>query len=246
VIRSLPPLTAPAARPGVQPIDNRLLDALPALARRRMFDACEAIELLPSEILHEAGDHLRHVYFPTGGAISMTTSAENCAPIEVDLIGCEGMVGIPLLMGMAASSLRHTVHGAGGALRISAIGFRRELTRSRALRSRLGRYACVNFEQMALNAACLRFHTVEQRLARWLLMAQDRASSPSLCATHLSLAKALGVRRPGITSAAAQLQRAALIRYTRGCITILDRAGLQARACGCHAAMSRMYERVLG
>lgn len=226
------------------PIENGLLDALPSSTRKRMFAACESIELLPSAILHEAGDRLRHVYFPTAGFISMMTPAETCASIEVGMVGREGMVGIPLLMGVAASSLHYIVHGAGGALRITAACFRGELERSRALRNRLGLYAYANLQQVEQIAACIRFHTVEQRLARWLLTAHDRASS-SLRATHLSLAKALGVRRSGVTNAAASLQHAGFIHYSRGDITILDRAGLQARACGCYAATGKTYGRIV-
>lgn len=228
------------------PSDNRLLSTLPLVARKRLCAAGESIELLPREILYEAGARLCHVYFPTGGLISTVTPAETCPGIEVDLVGREGMVGISLLMGVAESSLHHIVHGAGGALRISTAGFRRELKRSRALRSTLSRYACVNLYQLAQIAACIRFHTVEQRLARWLLMAYDRSPTAPLRATHLFLAIALGVRRPGITSAAVALQQAGLIHYSRGGITILDRAGLQARACGCYAAAGKMYERLLG
>jgi len=247
VITSGRPIATPPIRSESDaPIDNRLLGALPVLVRKRLHAMCEPIELIPAEILHEAGARLRHVYFPTGGSVSMITSAETCAGIEVQLVGREGMVGISLLMGVAASSLNHIVHGGGGALRISTPGFHRELKRSRALRSRLGRYAHVSVYQLAQIAACIRFHTVEQRLARWLLMADDRARPSPLRATHLALAKVLGVRRSGITTAAATLQLAALIRYSRGGITILDRAGLQARACGCYAAADKMYDRMLG
>lgn len=247
MIDSRRPLSAPLPRSATAgPIGNRLLGALPPLARKRLFAAGESIQLLPSEVLHRAGARLHHIYFPTDGFVSMVMPAESCAGIEVDVVGREGMIGISMLIGVAESSLHHVVHSAGGAFRISAAGFCRELKRNRAMRTRLGRYAHVYLYELAQIAACIRFHTVEQRLARWLLMAHDRAWPDPLCATHLSLAKALGVRRAGVTDAAAALQRDGLIRYSRGGISILDRAGLQARSCGCYAAAGKMYEKMLG
>jgi len=227
-------------------VANRLLDALCARDRRRIALCGDVIELGLDDVLHEAGARLRHVYFPTGGFISLVTPAETSAGIEVALVGREGMVGLPLLLGVSASALHHVVQGAGGALRLTAATFSKELDRNQALRRRLGRYAYVNLYQLAQTAACTRFHTVEQRLARWLLMAHDRSSSDSFHATHRFLAEVLGVRRAGVTNAATALQRADLVRYRRGSITILDRGGLEQRACGCYAASKKMYERMLG
>jgi len=226
--------------------ENRLLDPLSARDRRRIALCGDVIELGLDDVLHEAGTRLRHVYFPTGSFISLVTPAETSAGIEVALVGSEGMVGLPLLLGVSASALHHVVQGAGGALRITVAAFAKELGRNQALRRRLGRYAYVNLYQLAQTVACTRFHTVEQRLARWLLMAHDRSSSDSFHATHRFLADVLGVRRAGVTNAATALQRADLIRYSRGAITILERRGLEQRACGCYAAAKNMYERVLG
>jgi len=226
--------------------DNRLLAALPSQERVRILANCESIELVSTDILHQAGTRLQHAYFPTGGFISMVTPLDTCAGLEVALIGREGMVGIPLLLGVPASSLNHVVQGAGSALRMDVAAFQRELKRGPALRARLGRYAYVSLYQLAQTAACTRFHTVEERLARWLLMAQDRSRSDAVHATHEFLAYMLGVRRAGVTKAAMSLQRHAQIRYFRGDITILDRAGLEGSACGCYSAATDFYQHVLG
>ena len=225
---------------------NRLLAALPAKGRGRILASCDEIELASSEVLHEAGTPQRHIYFPTSGFISLVTPLGACAGIEVVQVGSEGMVGVSILLGAAISPLHHLVHGSGVALRMSAASFRRELERAPEFRRRLNRYAYVEMQQIAQAAACVRFHVVEARLARWLLMAHDRSHSHRFHATHEILAYMLGVRRVGITKAAASLQRLALIRYRRGEITILDRSGLEARSCGCYLAANELYDRILG
>jgi len=225
---------------------NRLLSVLPARDRSRILAGCDEIELAFSEVLHEAGTPQRHVYFPTTGSISLVTPLDACAGLEVVLVGSEGMVGTSVLLGAALSPLHHLVHGSGIALRMSAASFRSELDRDPALRRRLNRYAYVKMQQIAQIAACVRFHVVEARLARWLLMTQDRSHSQHFRATHEILAYMLGVRRVGVTKAAASLQRQSLIRYRRGEITILDRQGLEARSCGCYVAANELYDRILG
>lgn len=225
---------------------NRLLDALPKVGQRRFLVACERIELSAADILHEAGGVERYVYFPIGGFISLVTPLDACAGLEVVLVGSEGMVGVSILLGVPVSPLHHLVQGAGSALRISAASFRRELTHSPALRVRLHRYVYVKMQQIAQTAACIRFHVVESRLARWLLMTHDRSGSDDFHATHEYLAYMLGVRRVGITKAATSLQNQGLISYRRGEITIRDRKGLEARSCGCYFAANELYERILG
>jgi CRP-like cAMP-binding protein len=225
---------------------NRLLAALPQADLHRILENCEQVELDSHDVLYEAGAPLRHVYFPTSAFISLVTPLAACAGLEVALVGNEGMAGVALLLGIAVSPLNHLVQGAGGALRIDAASFKRELQRCPALRSRLNRYAYVKMNQFAQTAACTRFHMVEARLARWLLMTHDRSQSDTFYATHEFLAYMLGVRRVGITKAATLLQRESLIGYSRGHITILNRRGLEAKSCGCYLAASELYERVLG
>ena len=207
---------------------------------------CDTIELAAGDILHQAGTAQRHVYFPTGGFISLVTPLDACAGLEVILVGSEGMVGDSILLDVPISPLHHLVQGSGSALRIGAASFRRELERGPAIRRRLNRYVYVKMQQIAQTAACIRFHVVEERLARWLLMTQDRSLSDDLHATHEFLAYMLGVRRVGITKAATTLQQHSLIRYHRGAITILNRKGLAARSCGCYLAANELYDRVLG
>jgi len=235
----MPPATsAPAA--------NRLLAALPRKERQRFEAHCEVVELAFAEILAEPGERLRHVYFPTDSLISLIAPVDgSAAGLEVGLVGDEGMFGIFLTLGVDISPQRGLVQGAGRALRMDAVAFRRELEDSPALQSLLKRYLYVVLGQLAQTAACVRFHVVEARLARWLLMMQDRAHSHELHITHVFLASMLGVRRVGVTKAATALQDRQLISYRRGKLTILDRAGLEAASCGCYAADQALYGRTL-
>ena len=232
-----PTLRAPAV--------NRLLEALPSVDRARLLAECETVELVFCEVLYVPRERLRHVYFPTTSFISLVMPVDQSAALEVGLVGNEGMFGIPLVLGVDVSPVRAVVQGAGSALRMDAVTFCRELKRSAALQRELDRYVFVHLSQLAQTAACTRFHVVEARLARWLLMTQDRAHANSFHITQEFLAFMLGVRRVGVTKAATSLQKRSLIHYSRGNITVLDRRGLKAASCGCYKADLDAYDQIL-
>ena len=225
---------------------NRLLAALPSQDRQHLLASGEPVELMLADVLANPGDPIHHVYFPTDSIISLVMPIAGGAGLEVGLIGNEGMLGITLMLGVDVAPFHAVVQGAGPALRITAPAFLGELEQSPALLRELKRYLYVSMSQFALTAACTRFHVVEARLARWLLMTQDRAHADTFHVTHVFMAYMLGVRRVGITKAANSLQQQKLIRYHRGNITILDRVGLEAASCGCYRAGKETYERILG
>jgi CRP-like cAMP-binding protein len=211
----------------------------------RLLAICEPVELVMEEVLSEVGIPTRFVYFPTEGFISLVTTIKGKPILEVGMIGREGMLGTHFALGVKAAPLHALVQGAGSAWRIGAVAFRRELALSPALQRGLNRYVYVMMMQLASAASCLRFHEIGQRLARWLLMTQDRAHSDSFHITHEFLAYMLGVRRVGVTTAASVLQRGGLIKYHRGEIQVLNRRGLEAVACSCYAADLDAYAKML-
>lgn len=225
---------------------NRLLASLPLKDSERLLAKCDQVELKSPDVLSEPAARIEHVYFPLVAFISTVLPVAGHASVEVGLIGNEGLFGIPLVLGVDRSPLQAFVRSSGAALRIDSAAFVRELALSRPLRRELNRYICVVLSQLAQTAACLRFHVLEARLARWLLMTQDQVHSHVFYLTHEFLAQALGVRRVGVTNAAGRLQQRKLVSYSRGDITILDRAGLEAASCECYRATLNNYESILG
>jgi CRP-like cAMP-binding protein len=227
------------------PIRNRLLAALPSDDSGRIDKAGELVMLTFDQVISEPGERIRHVYFPSNSYISLAASADGRASLEVGLIGNEGMLGLPLLLGIATSPQRAVVRGPGSALRLTAAAFQREVNASSALHSALNRYLYALMAQLGQTAACTRFHMLPARLARWLLMTHDRAHADGFYLTQDFLAEMLGVRRVSITKAAGDLQRDKLISYRRGRISVLERRGLEGRSCSCYRAMRKTYDSVL-
>ena len=224
---------------------NHLIDGLPRRDRDRLLARCTPFDLVLSEVLCEPGETMSHVYFPTEGFISLLTAASGTHGLEVGMVGSEGLLGAHVALGVPTAPQRALVQGAGSALRIEWRACRAELAQGVALQRSLGRYVYVLMAQQASAAACLRYHPIGPRLARWLLMSQDRARSATFRITQAFLAYMLGVRRVGVTQAAGMLQHAGLIEYHRGAVTVLDRAGLEAAACGCYADDRRAYDALL-
>ena len=225
---------------------NYLLASLPHVDRQRLIAHCDAVDLAESDVLCERGDRIDHVYFPVDGFISLITPINQQAGFEVGMVGSEGMHGVSLALGVDVSPQRALVQGAGAALRMDATTFRREHARSAPMRRLLNRYLYVLMAQMAQAGACTRFHLLEARVARWLLMTHDRAPTDTFHLTQEFLGYMLGMRRVGITKAAGALQDRHLISYARGTITILDRSGLETAACACYRIDRDAYTSVLG
>ena len=214
--------------------DNRLLASLPRNSYRELLPGLTRVTLGLGDVLYESGERIRAVYFPGRSVVSLLTVVDDHNALEVGLVGPEGMVGIPLALGVANSPVRALVQAGGGAMRMSAASFSKALAASPPLQRGVHRYTHGLIAQITQTAACNRFHMVEARLARWLLMTRDRVGSGQFRLTHEFLAHMLGVRRVGVTQAASALQRQALIEYRRGNIQILDDAELEAAACSCY------------
>ena len=224
------------------PVANNLLAALPHKECRHLVGDMEQVVLTYGEILYEPGQRIAHVYFPNDCVVSLLTLVDLHQALEVGLVGREGMVGVPLTLEIAISPVRALVQGSGTAMRMKAAPFLRELRQSQALQRELHRYTYSLMTQITQTAACNRFHVVEARLARWLLMTQDRMQTNAFRLTQEFLAHMLGVRRVGVTKAARVLQQDELISYSRGNITILDRKGLEAAACSCYDVVRDMHD----
>lgn len=223
------------------PVLNQLIEHLPHRYQHSLLQRCEPVNLEYGSILCERGQPFRNLYFPLTGCISLVTLIADHPPLEVALIGNEGMLGGMLTLGVNRVPLRAVVQGSGTALRISASQFRHELRANPALLRTLNRYLYVLMAQLAQTAACNRFHEVPARLARWLLLSHDRAHAEHFYLTHQFLAEMLGVQRSAVTIAAGALQQQGLIHYSRGKITVLSRGGLESVACECYAALNNDY-----
>lgn len=226
-------------------VANTLIDTLPRTAKSRLLAICEPIDLVSGELVSRSDTPTRHIYFPTGSIVSLTTSAKAAPVLEIGMVGSEGMLGAHMALGVSTSPLHARVRGSGTAWRVATGPFNRELLRSSALQRSLNRYVQVIILQLTADVRCLRFHQIDQRFARWLLMTHDRSHSDSFNVTHQAIAHLMGVRRVGITKAAGELQRRGIIRYVRGELAILDRESLEAAACSCYATEQRNYARLL-
>jgi CRP-like cAMP-binding protein len=227
-------------------VQNKLLSGLRRSDRLALVRRCEPVELVFGQILCETGEPLQHAHFPLTGIVSVLATTGDRPPLEMGLIGNEGMLGVTLALGVDTAPMLGVVQGNGSALRISRAHLRRELSASATLRHTLERYLYVVLSQLAISAACTHFHETAPRLARWLLMTHDRAHADRFHLTHAILADMMGVRRSSVSVAAAAMQRDKLIAYTRGEITVLDRRRLERSACACYAAEKADYARIFG
>ena len=216
------------------PIANRLLAALPHAEYQRLLANLEPVTLAFAEVLYQPGDPIRHIYFPNNALLSLLTLVDRDHALEVGMVGCEGVIGIDLALGIGTSPFRALVQGAGTALRMKTEIFRKKIQHSLHLQREVHRYIHALIAQIAQTAACNRFHVVEARLARWLLMTRDRIGSDHFYLTHEFIGHMLGVRRVGVTNAAHALKQNGLIDYSRGNIVIIDELGLEAAACSCY------------
>lgn len=233
--------------PSIQAVSttNRLLDVLTSEDRQHLMAHCEMVRLVLADVLSNPGDPIRHVYFPINSVISLVKPIDGGGNLEVGLIGNEGMLGITLMLGVDVTPFRALVQGAGAALRITAPAFLREIEQSRGLQRELQRYLYVSFSQLMQTAVCNRFHLIEERLARLLLMIRDRVHAMEFHITQELLAQMLGVRRVGVTKAACSLQEKKLISYSRGDVRIHNIIGLEAISCACYRADKETYDRIL-
>lgn len=223
------------------PLSNRLIESLPPRVRDRLLRSAVNVELSTGAVLYDAGTALSHAYFPRSGFISLMTIVDAHQPLELALIGNEGMLGATVLLDVGTVPMRSVVQGNGSAWRLTATQFRRELDASASLTRTLRRYLYLSILQLAQNSACQSFHRVDARLARWLLMTHDRSHTDHFQLTHAFLADMLGVRRSAVTVAAGALQRRNIIRYSRGEIKVLARDKLEAESCSCYASSVKAY-----
>ena len=235
-----------ASRKAANPHANRLLGLLPRRDYERLRPHLQRIPLMYRQSLYRANKPIGLVYFIETGVGSLVNTMANGDAAEVGTIGNEGVVGLPLVLGDDRAPTSVYVQVPGSGLRMKATLFNKELARSASMRTVMLHYTHAFFNQVAQSAACNQFHSLEQRCCRWLLMTHDRMHSDEFLLTQEFLAMMLGVQRTGVTAAAGALQRAGLIRYKRGNVTIIDRGGLQHRSCECYGVSKREFDRLLG
>ena len=226
------------------PKANHLLAALPDAEWQRWQPQLEAIDLPLGAVLYESGVTLGHVYFPTTAIVSLLYVMENGESAEIAVVGKEGLVGVSLFMGGESTPSRAVVQSAGRGFRMKSAVLKDEFNRAPVLHLLL-RYTQALITQMAQTAVCNRHHSLDQQLCRWLLLSLDRLEGSELVMTQELISNMLGVRREGVTEAAVKLQKAGLIRYARGHITVLDRPRLEGRTCVCYAVVKKEYDRLL-
>jgi CRP-like cAMP-binding protein len=229
----------------INPKHNHLLAALPEADWQRWLPNLQLVEMPLGEVLYEPGDTLSHVYFPTTAIVSLLYVMENGSSAEIAVAGNEGIVGISLFMGGESTPSRAVVQSAGQAFRMKAQTIKSEFGRHGPVLHLLLRYTQALITQMAQTAVCNRHHSLDQQLCRWLLLSLDRLDGDQLVMTQELISNMLGVRREGVTDAALKLQKAGVIAYARGRITVLDRAKLEGLSCECYAVVKKEYDRLL-
>ena len=229
---------------GADPKANHLLAALPGDIWQRWLPQLEFVEMPLGQVLYEAGVTLAHVYFPTTAVVSLLYVMEDGASAEIAVVGNEGVVGVSIFMGGESTPSRAVVQSGGRGFRLKSQAMKDEFIWPPVLHLML-RYTQALITQMAQTAACNRHHSLDQRLCRWLLLSLDRIRSEELIMTQELIANMLGVRREGVSDSAIRLQKAGLIHYSRGHITVLDRKGLEKRTCECYAVVKKEYDRLL-
>ena len=229
----------------LKPQVNKLLAALPASDYERLIPHLKLVPLPTRQVLYEPGEPITHIYFPQHAVISIVTSMKDGSTVEVGIVSNEGMVGIPVILGGNTTTTKAFVQVAGAGMQMDADVLRSEFKRGGAIQNLLLRYLRAIYTELTQSCACNRLHTLEERLARWLLTVSDRLESEEFPLTQEFIAQMLGVRRSGVTVAASTLSRAGMIRYQRGQINILNREDLEATSCECYRVIQNEFARLL-
>ncbi|MEA5601981.1 Crp/Fnr family transcriptional regulator [Nostoc sp. UHCC 0252] len=230
----------------LKPQVNKLLAALPTSDYERLVPHLKLVSLPTRQVIYEPGEPITHIYFPQNAVISIVTNMKDGSTVEVGIVSNQGMVGIPVILGGETTTTKAFVQVAGAGMRIDADIFRAEFNQGGAIQNLVLRYVRAVYTELTQSCACNRLHTLEERLARWLLTVSDRLESEDFPLTQEFIAQMLGVRRSGVTVAASALSRAGMIRYQRGQINILNRKDLEATSCECYRVIQNEFARLLG